>query len=421
MKTRLSLFAFAAVIFQLCAADIYVDYEKGKAANPGTKAAPYARFASAIKAAQPGDTIYILPSTKPIRDTLVVRKKCGTADKPIIIDGMNNIFLGTEPLDLKVWKEFKPGYLKRTMVASASRTNRYFMVRDGKPHRMGRFNKAKGSKAYKKVEELQPGEWTIIRGKQVRKKVHKHDFILRLPEGAKTPAGFEEPLSRRISGVNIADECHYLTFRNIIVKNFLNDGYNIHGNCRNIRFENIAALYCGDDGISAHETCLIYVKNFIAIGCSTAACHINKSENHHENVYAEQILGRDLFFTDNTTNTFKNVWIKANSIGGFRLTTRKNSVQNFTMTHARIINTNPKATAHIQNEGKLNAKFSDIKFANYSKVDKIYSASQVKPEDIAGEIEAARKRLFALFNGQIEKALALFALSNGQIEKALAL
>lgn len=407
MKTHLSLFALVAVMFQLCAADIYVDYEKGKSENPGTKAAPYERFSRAIKAAQPGDTIYILPSSKPIRDTLVARKKCGTADKPIIIDGMNNIFLGTEPLDPKIWKEFKPGYLKRTMVAAASRTNRYFMVRDGKPHRMGRFNKAKGSKAYKKVEELLPGEWTIIRGKQVRNKIYRHDFILRLPEGAKTAAGFEEPLQRRISGVNIADDCHYLTFRNIIVKNFLNDGYNIHGNCRNIRFENVAALYCGDDGISAHETCLIYVKNFVAIGCSTAACHINKSENHHENFYAEQILGRDLFFTDNTTNTFKNVWIKADSIGGFRLTSRKNSVHKFTMTHARIINTNPNATAHIQNEGKLIAKFTDVKFANYRKVDKIYTVTRVAPSHISSEIVEARKRLFALFNGQLEKALAL--------------
>ncbi len=409
MKALLSILACTTVLFQLCAADIYVDYEKGSAKNSGTKDAPFDRFGTAIRKAKAGDTIYILPSANPIRDTLVARKKRGTTDKPIIIDGMNNIFLGTDPLDVKKWKEIRPGYFSRTMRLGTNISNRYFMVLNGKPHRMGRFNKARGSKAHKTVDQLAPGEWTIIRKQQIKGRIYEQDFVIRLPEGVKNlaEAGFEEPSQRKISGVNIADGCHYLTFRNIIVKNFLNDGYNIHGNCRNIRFENVAALYCGDDGVSAHETSLIYVKNFIAIGCSTAACHINKSENHHENVYAEQILGRDLFFTEDTTNTFKNVWIKADSIGGFRLTTRKNSVQNFSMEHARIINSNPHASAHVLNEGKLNAVFTDVKFANYRSVDKLYTVTKVKPDDIAGEIEAARKKLFALFNGQIEKALVL--------------
>lgn len=414
MKTLLSVTAALIFTSMLGAADIYVDYEKGNNANNGTKDSPYQKFAVAIRRAKPGDTVYILPASKPIRDTLVVRNKKGAPGKPIIVDGMNNIFLGTEPLSPKKWKEVKPGYFSFKNTIASSMANRYFMVRNGKAVRMGRFNKAKGSKGYKSADQLQPGEWTLIRGKKLAAKnpkrpQYEYEYLLRLPEGAKTLAesGFEEPLHRRISGVNIAEECHYIHFRNIIVKNFLNDGYNIHGNCRNIIFENVAAVDCGDDAISAHETSLIYVKNFVAIGCSTAICHINKSENHHENVYAEKILGRDIFLTESTKNSLVNGWFKADSIGGFRLTTRKNTKQTFVMKNVRMLNSNPKAPFEIQSPGILDFKAEDVKIANYAKMHK-FLAAQIKmvPEtEIEAEIAAARKRLFAIFGGQLEKAL----------------
>ena len=398
----------------LSAAEIYVDYEKGNKKNPGTKEAALDCFARAIRKAKAGDTIYILPSAKPIRDTILVRKKVGAAGKPIIIDGMNNIFLGTDPLDMKKWKEFKPGYFSLPLTFGSNMASRFYMTRNGKAVRMGRFNKASGSKKFKTVDELQPGDWTLVRGKLLGGKNKKHpayayECVIRVPEGFKNPAeaGFEIPQNRRISGVNIANECHYIHFRNIIVKHFFNDGYNIHGNCRNIIFENIAAVECGDDAISAHETGLIYVKNMVAIGCSTAICHINQSENHHENVYAEKILGRDIFLTESTRNSLVNGWFKADSIGGFRLTTRKDTKQTFVMKNVRMINSNPKAPFDIQSPGVLDFKGEDVKIANYPKVNSVLAkqVTQVKAEEIAEEIEAARKRLFAIFGGQLEKAL----------------
>ena len=44
---------------------------------------------------------------------------------------------------------------------------------------------------------------------------------------------------------------------------------------------------------------------------------------------------------------------------------------------------------------------------NYKKIDKTLSGKviQVKAEDIASEIAEARKRLFAIFDGQLEKAI----------------
>lgn len=413
MKHLLSIVTAAAFCAVLGAADIYVDYNKGNRKNPGTKAAPLDIFARAINKAKPGDTIYILPSDKPIRDAIVFRNKSGEPGKPITVDGMNNIFLGTMPLNPKEWKEFQPGYFKCTRQIGTNMSNRYFMTLKGKIHRMGRFNKAKGSDKFKKLEDLQPGEWTIIRGKVVKNTKHRQifnqDYIIRLPEGARTPAeaGFEEPRLNRISGVDIAKDSSYITVRNVIVKHFHNDGYNFHGNSRNIILENIAAVECGDDAISAHETCLIYVKNFVAIRCSTAICHINKSENHHENVYAEGILGQDIFCTENTTNTLKNAWFKSDSIGGFRLTTRKDTNQKFEISNLRMINRNPKAIFNIQSPGKLDVNFSDVKIANFNKVHEFYNnkVTVVKAEEIEAEINEARKRLFAIFGGQLEKAL----------------
>ena len=411
----LSLFTVAAAFCATAfAADIYVDYEKGNRKNPGTKEAPLECFARAINKAKAGDTVYILPSSKPINDTLLVRNKKGVPGKPIIVDGMNNIFIGTKPLDPKAWKEVKPGYFSRKIPFGNNMASRYYMTLKGKSHRMGRFTKGSNSAKFKKPEELQPGEWTLVRGKWLGGKNKKHplyefEHLLRLPEGAKTleEAGFAEPLQRLVSGVNISGDCHYVHFRNIIVKHFFNDGYNIHGDCRNIIFENVAAVECGDDAISAHETCLIYVKNFVAIGCSTAICHVQKSENHHENVYAEKILSRDLLLTDNTQNTLVNAWFKADSPSGFRLTTKKDSKQTFMMKNVRMINSNPKAPFDIMSQGVLEIKIEDSKIANYKKVHKRLAAhvQQVKAEEIEAEIAAARKRLFAIFGGQLEKAL----------------
>ena len=414
MKRFLSIAAVLAVAGALGAADIFVDYNKGKPRNPGTKEAPLDILARAVNKAKPGDTIYVLPSDKPIRDAIVFRGKSGEPGKHITVDGMNNIFLGTLPLNPKDWKEIKPGYFACSRRIGTNMSNRFFMTLNGKIHRMGRYNKAKGSKKFKKIEELQPGEWTIVRGEldpkaKGKNPVYFQQYVIRLPEGATglADAGFEEPRLNRISGVDIAKDSSYITIRNTIVKHFHNDGYNFHGNSRNIVLENIAAIECGDDAISAHETCLIDVKNFVAIRCSTAICHINKSENHHENVYAEGILGQDIFCTENTTNTLKNAWFKSDSIGGFRLTTRKGTNQKFEISNLRMINRNPNALFNIQSPGKLDVNFSDIKIANFKTVHKFFNGkvTVVKAEEIEAEIEAARKRLFAIFGGQLEKAL----------------
>ena len=89
--------------------EIYVDYVKGRKNNPGTKDLPLPNFSYGQKKLKVGDTLYILPSDKPIRDSLLIDYLAGTPDKPIIIDGMNNIFLGSRPLKENEWEKVQEG------------------------------------------------------------------------------------------------------------------------------------------------------------------------------------------------------------------------------------------------------------------------------------------------------------------------
>jgi hypothetical protein len=180
----LSLLAFSSVY----AADIYVDYNKGNAKNPGTKDAPLRYIHQAAKKARPGDTVYVLPSPAPIRDNFKIANIHGTPDKPIIFDGMNNIFLGSTPLKESEWKEIKPGYYSKKVVTGKNWSHRFYMIFNGKINRMGRIQKSPGAAPYKKVDALAPGEWTVLFGAAVpSKNPHKQfetEYVVRLPQGA---------------------------------------------------------------------------------------------------------------------------------------------------------------------------------------------------------------------------------------------
>ncbi len=400
-------------IFSLSAADLYVDYNQGKSRNSGTKDAPLATFSQAVKKASAGDTIYILPSDKPIRDNIRVHNKSGEPGKPIIVDGMNNIFLGTQPLKSSQWQESSPGYFVYKIKTGANMAGRLFLTFNGKINRMGRVLKGAGGKKFKKVEDLQPGEWTVVDkglvpdGKGPHKP-HFYEYVVRLPEGAKNlaDAKIEMPLIRKASGVQISGKSSHWVFRNMIVKNFHNDGYNIHGKCVDLLFENIAAVDCGDDGISAHEACEITVKNMVAIGNSTAACHIQETDCKHENIYAEKITGRELFFTANSKNTFKNVYMYVDSNSGCEWRNKDGESQKCSIDNLVAISNNPKADFKVKGNGEIDFSMKNSKMYGFRRVINADAAEVTKDAaELKNEIEAAKKQLFALFGGNLEKAL----------------
>ncbi len=412
MKKSFAVAAALLLTSTIFAADIYVDYNKGKAKNPGTKDAPVSTFRHAVAKAKPGDTVYILPSDKPIVDNVYLKNIEGTPEKPITIDGMNNIFYGSKPLDPQKWEQVSPGLFRKKMTIGKNWSGRFYMIVNGKINRMNRIQKSTGSKQYKKVEELAPGEWTIVVGKKVSdKKPHPQyemEYFVRLPENAAglADSGLMEPMLNRPDGVQVRGSSKNLIIRNIIVKNFNNDGFNIHGKCRNIHFENVAALYCGDDGISAHEACTVSLKNGVFIGCSTAICHVNEARCTHDNVYAEKIVGRDLYFTANSHNEIKNMYFYSDSYTGCNWTpNRKENTQTGALENIYAISNNPRAVFTKNGKGKYDAKISNIQLAGFKKVMKHPEVKKVEADAIREKIENAKKSLFALFDGKLEKLI----------------
>ena len=63
MKKLLSVLLSVSMGIALCGADLYVSQTTGKKKGPGTKEAPFKAISDAVKAAAPGDTIYIAAGT----------------------------------------------------------------------------------------------------------------------------------------------------------------------------------------------------------------------------------------------------------------------------------------------------------------------------------------------------------------------
>lgn len=407
------LAAVLTAAFSLAAGDICVELASGGAGGDGSRNAPFRSLAPALAAARPGDTIRILPAGRPIRGGIVVKDLCGTAEKPITIDGMNNILIGTVPLRSGEWREVSVGLWKREEVSAWSWVERHFMTFDGRINRMGRVQKgATKGKPFKAPEALEPGEWTVVCREEVRRRGayrwYRFEFFLRLPDGVATPerSGVEEP-SRglRNGGVVLRGKCRHLVFRNIIAKNFLNDGFNLHGDCRNIHFENIAAVDCGDDGISAHESCTLSGRNMVFIGCATAICHIQNAVSTQENVYAENICGREFYFMNNTDTTIRNAFVVADSHSGSLWSVKKGERQRAVLEDVHVLSRNPRARFATRRFGKLDLRTSRVRLSGFQEVMKRGGVEVVEAGALRERIAAERVRLFACFGGKLEEAL----------------
>ncbi|MDD3116910.1 MAG: right-handed parallel beta-helix repeat-containing protein [Victivallaceae bacterium] len=392
MKTIVTLLMFFS-IFVLSADEIFVNSATGSDSNSGTLPAPLRTFPTALAKAKPGDTIRMMPVDQPVHGSFMVKDKNGIPDKPIIVDGGFNTYIGTSPINEKQWEMVEPGLYKRVRSNVAkSMLGRYFMCFNGQINRMGRPGKWRGAEL-KKLEELNDYEWTVV---------NNTDFYFRIPAN-KTPSDckVEEPVL--ISGVQLSGESSHLVFRNMIVKNFWNDGYNIHGNCRDILFENVVALYNGDDGISAHGTCRITVRNFIAIGNSTGICHVNDSEGIHENIYIAKTAARDLFMV-NRKNTFRNVAIEGNSPGGIEFTyssKQKGILGESRLEQCFFYSMSPGGKLAFSSKSKVTAH--DVISYNYQH-GRLPDNWQIadNPEMMGKHIAKLKEQLFAIFKNKLK-------------------
>lgn len=299
------------------ARDIYVDPEHGVDTADGLAAAratpdgagPVKTLARAVALAQAGDTVNLAPRQQPYHETLDLHSKAGEPGRPIVFDGHGATLTGCDALRPAEWTQAGPGLFRSeslyaTLKGQPSVVDRVFFRFDGKMQHMGRTSKGPKA-AFKKPEELQPGEWTLVEGPNV--------FYVRIADGqALADAHIEIPY--RLNGVGIHGKgTAHLVIRNLTTTHFLNDGYNIHNESRDLRFENIRAYENGDDGLSAHEACELEVDGFVSIGNSTGVCNINQAACKLDNIYLGGNHGFEFFACEGTSFAISNAIVDAST------------------------------------------------------------------------------------------------------------
>ncbi len=257
----------------------------------------------AIKLAQPGDTIHLQPIV--YHDYAGFYAKQGAPGRPITLDGHGATLEGSDPLDPAKWKEMSPGLFANDDLVPARNLDdavlvRWFFLWDGKMNLMGRTSKGKKA-PFKKLEDLQPGEWTFVEDKSHEQPGSKRiagTFYVKIPARQKlADAHICAPV--RSAGVQMSGDNAHLVIRNLTCTHPYNDGFNIHGDCRDVVFENIRAIECGDDGISAHESAEYRVDGLVSIGNSTGITDTVAAHTSYNHVFIAGCHAYDLYFLNN--------------------------------------------------------------------------------------------------------------------------
>ncbi len=313
--SRVLLSILMAAGTSLAASDFYVDTLKGLDSNDGlSEKAPFKTIANALSKAGAGDTVYLSPG-QIVKEEIVIKKYKGDPARPLVIDGRGATIYGCGALDKSKWESLGNGLFRHKTLLMDMKANpafglfkegdgllvRFFFVIDGQMQRMGR--KCKGTcKPFKKVEELQVGEWTFVKDES--------SFVVKLAVDDLSKASIEMPLI--MNGVSISGSPNNgITIRNLNVTRVLNDGFNIHGASTALRFENVSSIECGDDGISAHEKCEFVLDRFYASKNATGICNIGSSVCDMSNLYLDGNIGFELYSMESAVFRLKDSYIDA--------------------------------------------------------------------------------------------------------------
>ena len=320
--------------------DIHVDPRTGD--NTSTNG-PLKTIRHAIRIAQPGDTIHLLPIV--YREYAGFYGKRGEPGKPITLDGHGATLEGSDPLVPEQWEEVGPAlfrcehllpYLDDAII------QRWFFLWNGRMNHMGRTSKGP-SAPLKQPNELKPGEWTFVKNagrKMPRAQQIAGAFYLKLPPGQKLAAA-NIFVPTRSAGVQFSssgtNHNTHLIIRNLTATHPYNDGFNIHGHCEDVLFENIRAIECGDDGISAHETARYRVDGFVSIGNSTGICDTGASVTSYNRVFIRDCLGFDLYFLDTGRYSVSNAVVLSSAVRPLYLTGRANAERSCRLTLDNVL------------------------------------------------------------------------------------
>ena len=311
----------------------------------------------AIKLAQPGDTIHLQPIV--YHDYAGFYGKQGAEGKPVTLDGHGATLEGSDPLNVDEWKEVSPGVFGHDHLLSHlddAVMVRWFFLWNGKMNMMGRTSKGKKA-PFKKLEDLQVGEWTFIEDKSRETPPSKQvfgTFYVKIPVGQKlADAHIAAPM--RSAGVQLSGLNAHLVIKNLTCTHPYNDGFNIHGDCRDVVFENIRAIECGDDGVSAHESAEYRVEGLVSIGNSTGITDTVAAHTTYNHVFIAGCHAYDLFFLNNGRYHLSNAVVLSSSEHPFVVSAQADQHCEMTIDNVYLKRLNPTVACQVQKQSTLDA------------------------------------------------------------------
>ncbi len=317
------------------AADRYVSNDGGDDARDGlTPATAFANLAKALEAAGAGDTVHLVPTGKPYRQTVdFYGHPGGEPGRPLVFDGHGATLTGAEPCPPDGWRRYDGDTLVREDLVSTgfllAEGEMVFMTRPFDVLRPGEvcydpaffrrlfFRPPAGRAASAcrvevefadgRTAVLDPGGWQpshsplpgVLRyngldaparvrldGREAPL-VHARDRLepgawtredgamyYRPPEG-RAPEALDLRCIVRANGVQLGGSMAHVLVRNVNVEHVHNDGFNIHGEVTGARFENCNARQCGDEGFSAHDACETTLDGAVYEACDNGIANVN--------------------------------------------------------------------------------------------------------------------------------------------------
>lgn len=252
--------------------------------------ASYVSLRAAAQAAQPGDTIKLVPGSGPYREPLFI-KVSGEPGRPITVDGSGETVTGFEPLTGfqrvgESWVlDLKPFFARLTHLQG-------FVKKDGKwlcnnPRvTLPVFPGVLIYQGERLRQDSQTGQFTKYAT------FSPADETLTLLPGTK-PEGWE--VSSRDPVIQINNVSHHV-YRNLRATGSLNDGINLHGTGEDLLFENVEACQNIDEGFSAHDDIHCEIRHGRFWGNDNGIANAPKCEMKGTDVQSYDNLGWGLSF-----------------------------------------------------------------------------------------------------------------------------
>ncbi len=239
------------------AAEWFVHHQQGRDENPGSRKDPVQTLQRAIRLAQPGDRITLLPPGAVYRQSATLN---GQTD--LTIEGHGVTLDGADPLPSDGWEQVESDLHRRRL--PRPQWDRHLLIIDGVAQRMGR-TQVSNAPPFPAPEELKEGEfcfesidekdgWLYVRGS-----LHNLEWAV------------------RPNGIATGGTCERITIRNLDARHFLNDGFNIHGRCTELVCEDIQGYDCFDEGFSAHDLCECTIRNGTFWGNDNGVADVNQA------------------------------------------------------------------------------------------------------------------------------------------------